>query len=183
MRIHTTITAVGLATAGILAGAAAPTTAADRAPAPEAVAIAEDTGECLGLTDRQSMNRLPDLTTLIALGLPRLGHDEGRQCLEKAAAGRDNPIVDLLDGLTSAAPGLGKPASRPDQAARADDEDASTGLLGDVLNKLCVGTPVKVNIPQLIGLINIVAVQDTPILSAPKSQQCANNSPQAKGDK
>ncbi|QEV19272.1 rodlin [Streptomyces alboniger] len=49
------------------------------------------------------------------------------------------------------------------------------------LNKLCVGLPVKGNIQNIVALVN-VGIQDIPILSAPQTQQCTENSTQAKGD-
>ncbi|MCX4512127.1 rodlin [Streptomyces sp. NBC_01619] len=48
------------------------------------------------------------------------------------------------------------------------------------LNKLCVGVPAKANAGSLVGLVP-VAVQDVNVLSNPQSQQCAENSTQAKG--
>ncbi|MYZ17179.1 hypothetical protein, partial [Streptomyces sp. SID337] len=168
-----------------------------------------DTGECLGLSDREATKKLPDLPTLIALGLPELRHAEGRQCFEKTAAGRDNPIAAVLDLLTLVSPGSGEPASRPVEGARADDTDTDTdtgadtdtdtdtdvdegvpaGLVGELLNKLCAGIPVKANVPQigglsgLTGLTNIVGVNDLPLLSVSKTQLCTNDSSQAKGEK
>ena len=49
------------------------------------------------------------------------------------------------------------------------------------LNKLCVGLPAKASAGSLVGVVP-VAVQDVPVLSAPQTQQCAENSTQAKGD-
>ncbi|WP_306316700.1 MULTISPECIES: rodlin [unclassified Streptomyces] len=92
----------------------------------------------------------------------------------------------MLDKLSPAGVdlplGLDKHATRSAQAARVDGEDAPVGLVSESLNKLCLGIPIKANIQQLIGLVNIVAIQDIPILSAPQNQQCADNSTQAKGD-
>ncbi|MFD7920879.1 rodlin [Streptomyces sp. NPDC059740] len=50
-----------------------------------------------------------------------------------------------------------------------------------LLNKPCVGVPVKANVGSLIGLIN-VAVQDIDVLSNPQFQQCTDNSTQQKRD-
>ncbi|MEU6702189.1 rodlin [Streptomyces wuyuanensis] len=47
------------------------------------------------------------------------------------------------------------------------------------LNKLCVGLPAKASAGSLVGL---VPVGDLNVLSNPQSQQCAENSTQAKGD-
>ncbi|MFJ6935526.1 rodlin [Streptomyces sp. NPDC101132] len=54
-------------------------------------------------------------------------------------------------------------------------------LIQGSLNKPCVGLPVKGNVQSLVALVN-VGVQDIPILSAPQTQQCTENSTQAKGD-
>jgi hypothetical protein len=54
-------------------------------------------------------------------------------------------------------------------------------LVQGSLNKLCVGLPVKANVGSLVGAIP-VAVQDIPVLSSPQTQQCTENSTQAKGD-
>ncbi|MEV0373057.1 rodlin [Streptomyces sp. NPDC050636] len=54
-------------------------------------------------------------------------------------------------------------------------------LVTDSLNKPCLGIPVKANIQNIIGLVNI-GIQDIPILSAPQTQQCVDNSTQANGD-
>ncbi|MEU6578034.1 rodlin [Streptomyces sp. NPDC046805] len=50
------------------------------------------------------------------------------------------------------------------------------------LNKLCVGAPVKANAGSAVGLLVPVTAQDVPVLSSPQTQQCAENSSQAKGD-
>ncbi|KUO20288.1 RdlA protein [Streptomyces dysideae] len=54
-------------------------------------------------------------------------------------------------------------------------------LVQGSLNKPCVGMPAKLNPGSIVGLVP-VAVQDIPVLSAPQSQQCVENSTQAKGD-
>ncbi|WP_299539055.1 rodlin [uncultured Streptomyces sp.] len=54
-------------------------------------------------------------------------------------------------------------------------------LVQGTLNKLCVGLPADVNVGSLIGLVPI-AVQDINVLSSPQTQQCTDNSTQAKGD-
>ncbi|MEU6702187.1 rodlin [Streptomyces wuyuanensis] len=52
-------------------------------------------------------------------------------------------------------------------------------LVQGSLNKPCVGLPAKLNAGSLVGL---ASVQDLNVLSNPQSQQCAENSTQAKGD-
>ncbi|MET7452414.1 rodlin [Streptomyces sp. NPDC005574] len=54
-------------------------------------------------------------------------------------------------------------------------------LIQGSLNKPCIGLPAKANVQSVLALVN-VGVQDVPILSAPQTQQCVENSTQAKGD-
>ncbi|WP_371671369.1 rodlin [Streptomyces sp. NBC_00289] len=54
-------------------------------------------------------------------------------------------------------------------------------LIQGSLNKPCIGLPAKANAQSLFGALNIGA-QDIPVLSAPQTQQCVENSTQAKGD-
>jgi hypothetical protein len=54
-------------------------------------------------------------------------------------------------------------------------------LIQGSLNKPCIGLPAKANVQSVLALVN-VGVQDIPILSAPQTQQCVENSTQAKGD-
>ncbi|MFD7440032.1 rodlin [Streptomyces sp. NPDC059909] len=54
-------------------------------------------------------------------------------------------------------------------------------LVQGSLNKPCVGLPGKVNAGSLVGVVP-VTVQDLNVLSNPQSQQCTENSTQAKGD-
>ncbi|NEB76096.1 RdlA protein [Streptomyces sp. SID14478] len=54
-------------------------------------------------------------------------------------------------------------------------------LIQGSLNKPCVGLPAKANLGSLVGVVP-VSVQDIPVLSAPQTQQCTENSTQAKGD-
>ncbi|MFJ9039990.1 rodlin [Streptomyces sp. NPDC102406] len=61
------------------------------------------------------------------------------------------------------------------------DMSPQLSLVQGSLNKPCVGLPVKANIQNIVGLVN-VGIQDLPILSAPQTQQCVENSTQAKGD-
>ncbi|MEV7415276.1 rodlin [Streptomyces sp. NPDC089919] len=55
-------------------------------------------------------------------------------------------------------------------------------LVQGTANKLCLGVPAKVNAQSLVAIIANVGVQDIPVLSAPQTQQCTENSTQAKGD-
>ncbi|NUK02977.1 RdlA protein [Streptomyces lunaelactis] len=61
------------------------------------------------------------------------------------------------------------------------DMSPQIGLVQGSLNKPCVGLPAKGNVGSLAGVVP-VGVQDVPVLSAPQTQQCAENSTQAKGD-
>ncbi|BBC95927.1 MULTISPECIES: rodlin [Streptomyces] len=54
-------------------------------------------------------------------------------------------------------------------------------LVEGSLNKPCIGLPAKIDAQSLVALVN-VGVQDIPILSSPQTQQCTENSTQAKGD-
>ncbi|MEV1052186.1 rodlin [Streptomyces sp. NPDC049887] len=54
-------------------------------------------------------------------------------------------------------------------------------LVQGSLNKPCVGLPAKLNASSLVGLVP-VGVQDLNVLSSPQTQQCTENSTQAKGD-
>ncbi|MCX4667383.1 rodlin [Streptomyces sp. NBC_01381] len=73
------------------------------------------------------------------------------------------------------------PLKAAHRVAPGDDIGPQGALVTDSLNKLCLGIPIKANIQNIIGLVNI-GVQDIPVLSAPQTQQCADNSIQAKGD-
>jgi hypothetical protein len=55
-------------------------------------------------------------------------------------------------------------------------------LVQGSLNKLCAGVPVKANLASIVGLVPVSVLQDVPILSAPQTQQCTEDSTQAKGD-
>ncbi|WP_330339874.1 rodlin [Streptomyces sp. NBC_00557] len=54
-------------------------------------------------------------------------------------------------------------------------------LVQGSLNKPCLGLPAKADAGSLVGVVP-VTVQDIPVLSAPQTQQCTENSTQAKGD-
>ncbi|MEU6578036.1 rodlin [Streptomyces sp. NPDC046805] len=54
-------------------------------------------------------------------------------------------------------------------------------LVQGSLNKPCVGLPAKANVGSLVGVVP-VTVQDLNVLSSPQTQQCTENSSQAKGD-
>jgi hypothetical protein len=54
-------------------------------------------------------------------------------------------------------------------------------LIQGSLNKPCIALPAKANAQSLLALVN-VGVQDIPVLSSPQTQQCTENSTQAKGD-
>ncbi len=61
------------------------------------------------------------------------------------------------------------------------DMSPQLSLVQGSLNKPCIGLPAKLNIQNIVALVN-VGIQDIPILSAPQTQQCTENSTQAKGD-
>ncbi|NUK02980.1 RdlA protein [Streptomyces lunaelactis] len=61
------------------------------------------------------------------------------------------------------------------------DMSPQIGLVQGSFNKPCIGLPAKANVGSLVGVVP-VGVQDIPVLSAPQTQQCTENSTQAKGD-
>ncbi|WP_329404956.1 rodlin [Streptomyces melanogenes] len=61
------------------------------------------------------------------------------------------------------------------------DMSPQIALIQGSFNKPCIALPAKANLQSLIGLLNI-GVQDIPILSSQQTQQCTENSTQAKGD-
>ncbi len=54
-------------------------------------------------------------------------------------------------------------------------------LIQGSFNKPCIALPAKANIQNILALVN-VGIQDIPVLSSPQTQQCTENSTQAKGD-
>ncbi|MER0446473.1 rodlin [Streptomyces sp. NPDC052196] len=54
-------------------------------------------------------------------------------------------------------------------------------LIQGSFNKPCIALPAKANVQNILALVN-VGIQDIPILSSPQTQQCTENSTQAKGD-
>ncbi|WP_394438209.1 rodlin [Streptomyces sp. SGAir0957] len=84
------------------------------------------------------------------------------------------------DSGTNSASGNGAQDAFGNSSADGDQSPQLT-LVQGTLNKLCVGLPVKANVQNIVGLVN-VGVQDIPILSAPQNQQCAENATQAKED-
>ncbi|MET7714788.1 rodlin [Streptomyces sp. NPDC005407] len=61
------------------------------------------------------------------------------------------------------------------------DMSPQIGLVQGSLNKPCVGLPAKADVGSLVGVVPVSA-QDIPVLSAPQTQQCSENSTQVKGD-
>ncbi|MFY4723344.1 rodlin [Streptomyces sp. LaBMicrA B280] len=66
-------------------------------------------------------------------------------------------------------------------SATAGSMSPQLSLVEGSLNKPCIGLPAKIDAQSLVALVN-VGVQDIPILSSPQTQQCTENSTQAKGD-
>ncbi|CAK7284443.1 rodlin [Streptomyces sp. RM1] len=66
-------------------------------------------------------------------------------------------------------------------SATAGSMSPQLSLVEGSLNKPCIGLPAKIDAQSLVALIN-VGVQDIPVLSSPQTQQCTENSTQAKGD-
>jgi hypothetical protein len=84
------------------------------------------------------------------------------------------------DGGTNSLSGNGAKQSYGN-AATHGDMSPQMSLVQGSLNKPCIGLPLKANVQNIVGLVN-VGLQDIPILSAPQNQQCVENSTQAKGD-
>ncbi|GAA2481307.1 rodlin RdlA [Actinocorallia cavernae] len=66
-------------------------------------------------------------------------------------------------------------------SATAGSMSPQLSLVEGSLNKPCIGLPAKIDAQSLVALVN-VGVQDIPVLSSPQTQQCTENSTQAKGD-
>jgi hypothetical protein len=84
------------------------------------------------------------------------------------------------DGGTTSSSGIGAMQSFGNSSTYGS-MSPQMALIQGSLNKPCVGLPAKLNPGSIAGVVP-VAVQDIPVLSAPQSQQCAENSTQAKGD-
>ncbi|MFG2721166.1 rodlin [Streptomyces sp. NPDC048416] len=54
-------------------------------------------------------------------------------------------------------------------------------LIQGSFNKPCIALPAKASVQNILALVN-VGIQDIPVLSSPQTQQCTENSTQAKGD-
>ncbi|MFG2721165.1 rodlin [Streptomyces sp. NPDC048416] len=61
------------------------------------------------------------------------------------------------------------------------DMSPQLSLVQGSLNKPCIGLPLKADVQNIVALVN-VGVQDIPVLSSPQTQQCTENSTQAKRD-
>ncbi|MFK8910548.1 rodlin [Streptomyces sp. YS-3] len=61
------------------------------------------------------------------------------------------------------------------------DMSPQIALIQGSFNKPCIALPAKANLQSILALVN-VGVQDIPILSPQQTQQCTENSTQAKGD-
>ncbi|WP_371671370.1 rodlin [Streptomyces sp. NBC_00289] len=85
------------------------------------------------------------------------------------------------DSGTTSASGNGAHSAFGNQVTKGEMSPQATLVQGS-LNKLCVGLPAKADAQSLVAFIANVGVQDIPVLSAPQTQQCAENSTQAKGD-
>ncbi|MFS4094588.1 rodlin [Streptomyces sp. AF1A] len=66
-------------------------------------------------------------------------------------------------------------------SATLGDMSPQLSLVQGSLNKPCVGLPTKVNTQSALTPAS-VGVQDLPVLSSPQTQECTENSTQAKGD-
>ncbi|MBW5425519.1 RdlA protein [Streptomyces sp. BG9H] len=98
-----------------------------------------------------------------------------------SVAGIGTPAMAIGDDTgTRSQSGNGAEQSFGNSATKGD-MSPQLSLVQGTLNKPCIGLPVKANIQNIVALVN-VGIQDIPILSAPQTQQCTENSTQAKGD-
>ncbi|MCX4790162.1 rodlin [Streptomyces sp. NBC_01221] len=84
------------------------------------------------------------------------------------------------DSGTTSVNGNGAPQSFGNAETHGDGSP-QFGLVQGSLNKPCVGLPAKANGGSLVGLVPVTA-QDVNVLASSQSQQCTENSAQAKGD-
>ncbi|WP_327315164.1 rodlin [Streptomyces sp. NBC_01235] len=84
------------------------------------------------------------------------------------------------DGGTTSASGNGA-SQEFGNSATFGNMSPQMALIQGSLNKPCLGLPTKSNLATLTGA-SPISLQDVPILSAPQTQQCVENSTQAKGD-
>ncbi|QEV19274.1 rodlin [Streptomyces alboniger] len=98
-----------------------------------------------------------------------------------SVAGIGSPAMAIGDDTgTQSMSGNGAQQSFGNSATKGD-MSPQLSLVQGSLNKPCIGLPAKLNIQNIVALVN-VGIQDIPILSAPQTQQCTENSTQAKGD-
>ncbi|MDQ0990998.1 rodlin [Streptomyces sp. V3I7] len=97
------------------------------------------------------------------------------------AAAAPQALATGNDNGTSSASGVNA-TSEFGNSATSGDMSPQLSLVQGSLNKPCVGLPAKANVGSVVGLLVPVAVQDIPVLSSPQTQQCTENSTQAKGD-
>ncbi|MFJ3229633.1 rodlin [Streptomyces sp. NPDC086787] len=84
------------------------------------------------------------------------------------------------DQGTTSASGVGASQSFGNSATYGN-MSPQMALIQGSFNKPCIGLPAKANVGSLVGLVP-VGVQDISVLSSPQTQQCVENSTQAKGD-
>ncbi|WP_406384792.1 rodlin [Streptomyces sp. NBC_01618] len=84
------------------------------------------------------------------------------------------------DGGTTSVNGDGAVQSYGNSATHGD-WSPQFALIQGSLNKPCIALPAKANAGSALGAVP-VSVQDINVLASPQSQQCTENSTQAKGD-
>lgn len=84
------------------------------------------------------------------------------------------------DGGTTSVNGDGAVQSYGNSATHGD-WSPQFALIQGSLNKPCIALPAKANVGSVPGAVP-VSVQDVNVLASPQSQQCTENSTQAKGD-
>ncbi|UUN28132.1 rodlin [Streptomyces sp. FIT100] len=97
-----------------------------------------------------------------------------------SAAAAPQALATNNDTGTTSASGVGAMQSYGNSATYGN-MSPQMALVQGSLNKPCLALPAKANVGSLVGGVQGV-VQDVNVLSNPQSQQCVENSTQAKGD-
>lgn len=109
------------------------------------------------------------------------GRGGGRRVFHRCVRGGGPQALAIgNDTGTTSASGVGAHESFGNAVTTGNLSPQAT-LVGGSLNDLCVGLPVKADVQSVLAALN-VGVQDIPVLSSPQTQQCAENSTQAKDD-
>lgn len=97
-----------------------------------------------------------------------------------AAAAAPSALATGNDGDTTSTSGVGA-VQQYGNSATYGGMSPQMALIQGSLNKPCIALPAKANAGSIVGVVP-VTLEDIPVLSAPQSQQCAENSTMVKGD-